>query len=138
MKKSSRYAASAPEVFLTGLNPDDFVFDVDGNLYGTTHLYNSVVRITPERVMIMAADVSQGLAGSTAAFERSDHALRLVLTVLTESMQPNQTALQPHFHRFGAAGDAELLEQSVDVQFYRAFRNMKMRSDFFVGLAFGN
>jgi putative intracellular protease/amidase len=29
-----------PEVFLTNVNVDDFAFDIRGNLYGTTHVYN--------------------------------------------------------------------------------------------------
>ncbi len=37
--------AGEPEIFLAGVNIDDFAFDVEGNLYGTTHVFNSVVKI---------------------------------------------------------------------------------------------
>ena len=35
------------EVFVAPINLDDFAFDQQGNLYGTTHIYNSVVKISP-------------------------------------------------------------------------------------------
>lgn len=61
------------EVFLTNINLDDFAFDEAGNLYGTTHIYNSVVRIGQDRVVTVIAEAEQGLTGSTAAaFGRTD------------------------------------------------------------------
>ncbi|MBF2006840.1 MAG: gluconolactonase [Chlorogloeopsis fritschii C42_A2020_084] len=52
-----------PEIFVKQTNIDDFAFDVEGNLYGATHIYNSVVRITPDgNTTIIAEDVT----GSTA------------------------------------------------------------------------
>ena len=67
------FTAGQPEVFMTAVNLDDFAFDMAGNLYGTTHVYNSVVKITPERVVSMIAGLEQGVAGSTsAAFGRSE------------------------------------------------------------------
>lgn len=60
-----------PEVFLSNVNLDDFAFDVRGNLYGTTHVYNSVIRISPEKQITTIAKAEQGLTGSTAlAFGR--------------------------------------------------------------------
>jgi hypothetical protein len=60
-----------PEVFLENINLDDFAFDMDGNLYGTTHVYNSVVKITPSGSVITIAEAEQGMVGSTAlAFGR--------------------------------------------------------------------
>ena len=56
---------------------------LDGNLYGATHVYNSVVRITPQRVVTVIADVSQGLAGSTAAAFGRNAEDRTVLYVTT-------------------------------------------------------
>jgi hypothetical protein len=41
-------------------------------LYGTTHVYNSVVKITPDGQITTIATAEQGVAGSTAlAFGRS-------------------------------------------------------------------
>lgn len=60
-----------PELFLTNINLDDFAFDDQGNLYGTTHVYNSVVSITPAGQITTIATAAQGMAGSTAlAFGR--------------------------------------------------------------------
>ncbi|BAU12971.1 hypothetical protein LEP3755_35070 [Leptolyngbya sp. NIES-3755] len=56
-----------PEVFLTNVNLDDFVFDAQGNLYGTTHVYQSVIQISPNKQITTIATADQGMAGSTAA-----------------------------------------------------------------------
>jgi hypothetical protein len=55
-----------PEVFVQPVNLDDFAFDQAGNLYGTTHIYDSVVKITPDGVMTTIAQAAQGVTGSTA------------------------------------------------------------------------
>jgi putative intracellular protease/amidase/sugar lactone lactonase YvrE len=60
-----------PEIFLTNVNIDDFAFDARGNLYGTTHVYNSVIRISPAKQITTIAKAEQGMSGSTAlAFGR--------------------------------------------------------------------
>jgi len=55
-----------PEIFSNPSILDDFAFDREGNLYGTTHIYNSVVKITPDRRITIIAEAEQGMAGSTA------------------------------------------------------------------------
>ncbi|PSB30786.1 SMP-30/gluconolactonase/LRE family protein [Stenomitos frigidus] len=63
-----------PTIFIDRVNMDDFAFDVSGNLYGTTHIYNSVVKITRDRKVTTIAQAEQGMAGSTAlAFGRAEH-----------------------------------------------------------------
>jgi hypothetical protein len=63
-----------PTIFIDRVNINDFAFDVSGNLYGTTHIYNSVVKITPDRKVTTIAQAEQGMAGSTAlAFGRAEH-----------------------------------------------------------------
>ncbi len=70
-----------PEVFLTNVNLDDFAFDVRGNLYGTTHIYNSVIQISPEKQIVTIAKAEQGMTGSTAlAFGRGDRTHLYVTT----------------------------------------------------------
>jgi hypothetical protein len=62
-----------PEVWVKNNNIDDFAFDVDGNLYGATHIFNSVVKITPDGKTTTIATAEQGVIGSTAiAFGRTD------------------------------------------------------------------
>lgn len=55
-----------PEVFVSGTNIDDFAFDQDGNLYGATHVYNSVIRIDRDRNTTIIAQAEQGVTGCTA------------------------------------------------------------------------
>lgn len=63
-----------PTIFINQVNIDDFAFDLSGNLYGTTHIYNSVIKITPDSKVIAIAQAEQGMAGSTAlAFGRAEH-----------------------------------------------------------------
>ncbi|PZO37175.1 MAG: gluconolactonase [Pseudanabaena frigida] len=65
--------AGEPEIFLTGVNIDDFAFDIEGNLYGTTHVFNSVVKIDQDGTVTTIAQLKQGMAGSTAlAFGKSE------------------------------------------------------------------
>jgi putative intracellular protease/amidase/sugar lactone lactonase YvrE len=62
-----------PEVWLTNVHLDDFAFDVQGNLYGTTHVYNSAIRISPDKQIVTIATAEQGMTGSTAlAFGRAE------------------------------------------------------------------
>ncbi|TYQ28890.1 gluconolactonase [Pseudanabaena sp. UWO311] len=58
--------AGEPEIFVTGINIDDFAFDRAGNLYGATHVFNSVVKITADGSITAIAEIEQGMAGSTA------------------------------------------------------------------------
>ncbi|MEA5553029.1 SMP-30/gluconolactonase/LRE family protein [Anabaena cylindrica UHCC 0172] len=57
---------SEPEIFVKQTNIDDFAFDVEGNLYGATHVYNSVVRIAPDGTTTIIAESEQNVIGSTA------------------------------------------------------------------------
>jgi hypothetical protein len=62
-----------PERWGPTVNLDDFAFDIAGNLYGTTHVYNSVVKIAPDGTMFTIAEAEQGMTGSTAlAFGKRD------------------------------------------------------------------
>lgn len=39
---------------------------MEGNLYGATHVFNSVVKITPDGMITTIAQAEQGVSGSTA------------------------------------------------------------------------
>ena len=53
-------------------NLDDFALDAAGNPYGTTHVYNSVVKVAPDGTSTVIADASSGVTGCTAlAFGRA-------------------------------------------------------------------
>jgi hypothetical protein len=62
-----------PEILIEGTNIDDFAFDVHGNLYGATHVYNSVIRIDRDCRTTIIAQAEQGVTGCTAvAFHGTD------------------------------------------------------------------
>lgn len=70
-----------PEIFVEGTNVDDFAFDIHGNLYGATHVFNSVIRIdrdcgaqpSANRHTTIIAQAEQGVTGCTAvAFHGTD------------------------------------------------------------------
>lgn len=51
---------------------DDFAFDVDGNLYVTTHVHNQVQKLGMDGTRTVVAGVEEGMNGSTAiAFGRT-------------------------------------------------------------------
>lgn len=61
-----------PEIFVQRAAIDDFAFDVEGNLYGATHLSNNVMRIAPNGNIAIIAQAEQGVVGCTAvAFGRA-------------------------------------------------------------------
>ena len=55
-----------PEVMAEGLPGDDFAIDVDGNVYMTTHPYNTVVRYAPDGSRAVVASVDQHVVGPTS------------------------------------------------------------------------
>jgi putative intracellular protease/amidase/sugar lactone lactonase YvrE len=85
-----------PEIFLTHVNLDDFAFDIQGNLYGTTHVYNSVIQITPEQQITTLARAEQGVTGSTAlAFGRVSDKTSLYITTNGGMSLPPATGVAP-------------------------------------------
>ncbi len=59
-------SAGAVSLVSDQLRGDDIAFDADGNLYITTHLGNSLDRLSPDGTRVKLAGVEQGMAGSTA------------------------------------------------------------------------
>lgn len=91
------FTPGTPELFLTNVNLDDFAFDIQGNLYAATHVYNSVVRIIPEGQITTIAKAEQGMTGNTAlAFGRTpnDHTSIYVTTNGGMSLPPS-TGVEP-------------------------------------------
>jgi sugar lactone lactonase YvrE len=58
--------AGKPQMVVENINGDDFAIDKRGNLYVTTHVYNSVVRVAPDGKVKIIAEGNQGVTGSTA------------------------------------------------------------------------
>ncbi|MDZ8262393.1 gluconolactonase [Nostoc sp. ChiQUE01b] len=72
-----------PEIFVEQTNIDDFAFDVEGNLYGATHIYNSVVRIASDRSSTIIAQAEAGVIGSTAVAFGQTQSDRTAIYVVT-------------------------------------------------------
>lgn len=86
-----------PEIFVAPINLDDFAFDQQGNLYGTTHIYNSVVKISPEGNVTVIAEAEAGMTGSTAlAFGKGEDDRTSVYVVTNGGMSfPPPTGVEP-------------------------------------------
>jgi hypothetical protein len=90
-------AAATPKVIAENVNIDDFAFDTDGTLYGATHIYNSLIRRTPDGQLTLLAEAEQGMTGSTAvAFGRSEGDRTAIYVVTNGGMfLPPPTGVQP-------------------------------------------
>jgi hypothetical protein len=86
-----------PEVWLTNVHLDDFAFDVQGNLYGTTHVYNSAIQISSDKQIVTIATAEQGMTGSTAlAFGRTkEDGTSLYVTTNGGMSLPLPTGVEP-------------------------------------------
>lgn len=59
--------AGKPALFADKINGDDFAFDKNGNLFVTTHVYNNVVKITPDgKTMTIIAAENEFVTGDTS------------------------------------------------------------------------
>jgi sugar lactone lactonase YvrE len=89
--------ASMPEIAVKNVNIDDFAFDIHGNLYGTTHIYNSVVRIAPDGTVTTIAEAAQGVTGSTSlAFGRTERDRTSIYVLTNGGMSlPPSTGVEP-------------------------------------------
>lgn len=94
---NSEFKSGIPELLLTNVNLDDFAFDIQGNLYAATHVYNSVVRITPDGQITTIAKAEQGMTGNTAlAFGRtSGDRTSLYVTTNGGMSLPPATGVEP-------------------------------------------
>lgn len=84
-----------PEIYAKDVNIDDFTFDESGNLYGTTHVYNSVIRLTPEKSLSIIAEQPQGVSGSTAcALQKTKSGLQLYVSTNGGMYLPPPTGIE--------------------------------------------
>ena len=58
-------SAGIPEIIAKNIFIDDFTMDKLGNIFGATHDYNSVIKITPKGEVTIIAQYDQGVAGCT-------------------------------------------------------------------------
>lgn len=93
----ANHQAGKPEIFVQNANIDDFAFDKAGNLYGTTHVFNSVVKIAPDGSITIIAQAEQGMVGTTAAAFGTSSGDRTHLYVTTNGGMsfPPPTGIEP-------------------------------------------
>lgn len=77
-------SAGTPRVHATGVPIDDFAVDVAGRIYGTTHPFDTVVRVDRDGSHTVLAGVDQGVIGPTAAAFGTVGADRFGLYVVTD------------------------------------------------------
>lgn len=65
--------AGKPELFVDRVNGDDFAFDSSGNLFLTTHVYNSVLKITPSGTTSIIAENGNVTGDTSLAFGRGKY-----------------------------------------------------------------
>jgi len=89
--------AGTPELFFDKINGDDFALDGKGNLYVTTHFYNSVVRVTPDKKITIIAGADEGMTGSTSlAFGKGKNDKDALFVVTNGGMSlPPKDGVQP-------------------------------------------
>ncbi len=77
-------SAGEPQVHATGVRIDDFAFDVAGRILGTTHPFDTVVRVDRDGSSTVLAGADQGVIGPTAAAFGTEGADRTGLYVVTD------------------------------------------------------
>jgi sugar lactone lactonase YvrE len=73
-----------PMVYASGVNADDFAFDLVGDLYASTHPFNTIVRIRPNGSQEIIATPAQNVIGPTSAAFGSVGSDRFNLYVVTD------------------------------------------------------
>lgn len=87
--------AGEPQIWLDQINIDDFTFAADGTLYGATHIYNSLVQITPDGTVTTIAQAAEGMTGSTAVAFAPSSASRLYVVTNGGMFLPPPTGVEP-------------------------------------------
>lgn len=64
----SNGSAGKPEIWIEKINGDDFAFDLSGNLFVTTHVYNSVLKIMPNGKTTVIAENGNVIGDTSLAF----------------------------------------------------------------------
>lgn len=66
IKMDETGAPVSTEIYQSSILIDDFVVDSQHHIYGATHIYDSVIHITPDHEVTIIADSEEGVTGSTS------------------------------------------------------------------------
>ena len=93
-------SAGPGRVHASGVALDDFAFDVQGNLYGTTDPFNTVLRVARDGTVHVLLTASDGLDGPTAtAFGVGNDNKNLYITNAAFPFFPGPTPRRPSLMR---------------------------------------
>ena len=93
-------SAGTARVHASGIGLDDFAFDVDGNLYGTTDPFNTLVRVSPDGTQTVLLTAADGLDGPTSAtFGVGRDSKSLYITNAAFPFFPGPTPRRPNLMR---------------------------------------
>jgi len=98
-------SAGEPEIHAEGIAGDDFSIDVEGNLYVTTHPFNTVTKVFPDGSMETIATAEQNIVGSTATVFGNQSGDETSLYVVNDGglfevmMGMREVPLEPHIVR---------------------------------------
>lgn len=88
-------SAGIPEVVQENVFIDDFTIDEAGNIFGATHIYDSVIKITPQGKVTIIAQVDQGVSGSTCVTMQNGSQNTLLVSTNGGLLKPNPCNVVP-------------------------------------------
>lgn len=88
-------SAGIPEVVQENVFIDDFTIDEAGNIFGATHIYDSVIKITPQGKVTIIAQADQGVAGSTCVTMQNGSENTLLVSTNGGLLKPDPCDVVP-------------------------------------------
>ncbi len=92
---SAEGKAEKPEIWLEKINGDDFAFDEKGNLFVTTHVYNNVLKITPNGKTTIIAENGSVIGDTALAFGRGKNKNTIYVITNGGMSNPPKEGVQP-------------------------------------------
>lgn len=88
-------SAGVPEVIYENVFIDDFTIDETGNIFGATHIYDSVIKITPQGKLTIIAQADQGVSGSTCVTMQNGSQNTLLVSTNGGMLKPDPCNVVP-------------------------------------------
>lgn len=88
-------SAGTPEVVQENVFIDDFTMDNEGNFFAATHIYDSVVKITPEGKVTIIAQIDQGVSGCTCVTLQDSTSKTLLVSTNGGILKPEPCNVVP-------------------------------------------
>lgn len=88
-------SAGSPQIIRENVLIDDFTLDHEGNIYGATNIYDSVIKITPQGEVSIVAQYDQGVAGSTCVTWEHGSSDTLLVSAHGGMLKPDKCDVTP-------------------------------------------